>query len=61
MVNADVVSILDSNVHTVEKNTETLVVTNQETGLEVNTEATKYMVMFRNQNSGGSGNTKIDK
>ena len=61
LVNADVVNILDSSIHTVEKNTESLVVTNQEIGLEVNVETTKYMVMFRDQKAGGSRNTKIDK
>jgi hypothetical protein len=61
LVNADVVNILDSSIHTVEKNTESLVVTNQEIGLEVNAETTKYMVMFRDQKARGSRNTKIDK
>jgi len=61
LVYADVVNILDGNVHTVENNTESLVVTNQEIGLEVNAETTKYMVMFRDQNAGGSRNTMTDK
>jgi hypothetical protein len=61
LANADVINILDGSVHTVEENKESLVVTNQETGLEVNTETTKYMVIFRDQNAGGSCNTKIDK
>jgi hypothetical protein len=61
LVYADVVNILNCNVHTVQNSTELLVVTEQEIGLEVNAETTKYMVMFRDQNAGGSRNTKIDK
>jgi len=60
-VYADDVNVLDSSVHTVENNTELLVVTKQENELEVNAETTKYMVMFRDQNAGRSRNTKIDK
>jgi hypothetical protein len=62
LVNADIVNILDSGMHTVEKNTESLVVTNQEIGqLEVNAETTTYMIMFRDKNVRGSRNAKIDK
>jgi len=61
LVYADVVNILNGNVHTVQNSKELLVVTEQEIGLEVNAETTKYMVMFRDQNAGGSRNTKIDK
>ena len=32
-------------VHTIKKNTETLIVASKETGLEVNADKTKYMVM----------------
>ena len=41
-------------------NTGTSVVANKETGLEVNAEKTKYMVMSRNQNAGHNHNIKID-
>jgi hypothetical protein len=34
-------------IHTVNKNTEALVVTNKENGLELNAEKTKYIVMSR--------------
>ena len=44
-VYADHVSILDRSVDTIKKNTESLVVPNKETGLEVNTDNTKFMVM----------------
>jgi len=41
-------------------NKEVLVVVGKETGLEVNTDKTKYMVMSRDQNAGWSHNVKID-
>jgi len=52
LVYADDVNILGGSVHTVKKNAETLVVANKETGLEVNADETKYMVMSRDQNAG---------
>ena len=45
MVYAYDVNILRGSVHTIKKNTETLVVASKETGLEVNADKTKYMVM----------------
>ena len=38
------------------KNSEALVVGGKETGLEVNSDKTKYMVMSRDQNAGRSHN-----
>ena len=52
LVYADDVNILGESVHTVKKNAETLLVANKETGLEVNADETKYMVMSRDQNAG---------
>jgi len=60
LVYADVVYILVGSVHTIKKNTETLVVDSKETGLEVNADRTKYMVMSREQNAGRSHNIKPD-
>ena len=40
------------------KNTEALIVTSKETGLEVDDEDTKYMIMSRGQNSVRSHNMK---
>jgi len=37
---------------TVRKTTEALVVTSKETGLEVNADGTKYMVMSREEHAG---------
>ena len=41
-------------------NREVLVVVRKEIGQEVNVDKTKYIVMFRVQNAGGSHNRKID-
>jgi len=43
-----------------EKNTESLVVASKETGLELNADETKYMVVSQNQTAGQSHNIKID-
>ena len=45
LVYADDVNILGGSVHTVKKNTESLVVANKENGLGVNADKTQYMVM----------------
>jgi len=44
LVYADV-NILGGSIHIIKKNTEALVVTSQESGLEVNADKTRYMVM----------------
>jgi hypothetical protein len=58
---ADDVNILGGSVHTVKKNAEPLVVATKETGLEVNADKTKYMIMSRDQNAGRSHSMRIDK
>jgi hypothetical protein len=50
---------LGGSIHTIRKNTEALVVTSKEIGLEVNAEKTKYMVISRDQNAGQNHNIKI--
>jgi hypothetical protein len=40
------------------KNTEALLITSKGTGLEVNAEKTKYMVMSRDQNAGQNSKYK---
>jgi hypothetical protein len=40
------------HTNTIKKNTEALLEANREVGLEVNTDETKYMLMFRHQNTG---------
>jgi hypothetical protein len=57
---ADDVNILGVSVQTVKGNAEALVVAIKETGLEVNADRTKYMVMARDQNAGRSQDMKID-
>jgi hypothetical protein len=47
-------------VHTIKKNTEALVIASKETGLEVNADETKYMVMSGDQNAGRSQDMKSD-
>jgi hypothetical protein len=45
------VNTLGGSIHTIRKNTEALVITRKEIGLEVNAVKTKYMVMSRDQNA----------
>ena len=59
MVYADYVNILGRSIHTIEKNTEALLVGSKEIGLEVNADETKYKVMSRDQNAGRSHSVKI--
>jgi hypothetical protein len=42
------------------RKTECLVVSSEETGLEVNADKTKYVAMYRGQNAGGSHSMKVD-
>jgi hypothetical protein len=53
-------SILGGSVHTIKKNTEALVFARKESGLEVNADKTKYMVLSRDQNAGRRHNIKSD-
>jgi hypothetical protein len=48
------------SVHIINKTTEAVVVVSKEIRLEVNVDKTKYMVMSRDQNAGGSQNKKND-
>ena len=48
------------SIHTVQKNTDALLVTSNEIGLEVNTDNTKYMFMSRDQNAGQSHSMNND-
>jgi hypothetical protein len=51
LVHADDVNLLGDNICTIKKNTQTLIDTSKEVGLEVNTEKTKYMLLSRHQNA----------
>jgi hypothetical protein len=44
---ADDVNLLGDNIDTIKKNTETLIDTSKEVGLEINVEKTKYILISR--------------
>jgi len=56
----DDVNILGGNVHAIEKNTNTWICANKETGLKVNAGKTKYTYTSRDKKGGWSHNTEID-
>jgi sorting nexin-29 len=60
MAYADDVNILGGSVHTVKKIAEALVAATKEIGLEVNAHKTKYVTMFRDQNTGQIHSMKMD-
>jgi len=60
LVHVDNIYILEGSVRTVQENAEAFVIASKETGLEVNADKTKYMVMSRYQNAGRSHNVKTD-
>jgi hypothetical protein len=60
LVYADDVNVLCRRIHSIKKNAEDLVMACKETGLEVNVEKTKHMVMSRNQNAGQNDIIKVD-
>ena len=60
MVYADDINILGGSVHTVKENTESLLLASKESGLEVNADKTKYMVMSRDQKAGPSHYMKTE-
>ena len=47
LVYADDINRLRGSIHTIKKKKETLLVSSKETGLDVNADKTKYMVMSR--------------
>jgi len=60
LVYADEVNIFGGSIHTVKENAKALIVASKETGLEVNVDKTKYMVMSRDKNAGQSHSMKIN-
>jgi hypothetical protein len=56
---ADDVKLLGNNIHTLNKNTETLIDASKKVGLEVNVGKTKCMLLSRDQNAGENGEMKI--
>jgi hypothetical protein len=59
LVYADDVDLVETNIGTIKKNTETLIDDNKEIGLEVKLEKTKYMLLSRHQNAGQRYDIKI--
>jgi len=57
---ADDVNVLGGSIRAVKENAEALVVAAKGTGVEVNADKTKYVVMFRDQNAGRTHSMKID-
>jgi ribosomal protein S2 len=51
--------LLDDNIDTIKKNTQTLIDASKEIGLEVNTEETKHMLLSCHQNAGQNHDIKI--
>jgi hypothetical protein len=49
---ANDVNVALDNIDTIKKNTETLIDTSKEVGLEINVEKTKYMLLSCHQNAG---------
>jgi hypothetical protein len=58
---ADDVNLLGANIDTLKKNTETLIYTSKEVGLEVNAEKTEYMLLSPHQNARQSHDIRILK
>jgi sorting nexin-29 len=59
LVYADDVNLLGDSVKTIKENSETLLEASRDTGLEINAEKTKYMIMSRYPNSGQNQNIRI--
>ena len=59
LVYADDVTVLCGSVHSINKNSESLVVASKETGLEINAAKSKYMGRSRDQTAGRIHNIKI--
>jgi len=59
LVYADDINILGRSVQTIKENPKALIVTSNESGLEVNADKTKYMAMSRDQNAERSHSIEI--
>jgi hypothetical protein len=51
LVYADDVNLLDESINTIKEKPDTLLEVSRDTGLEINAEKTKYMIMSRYPNS----------
>jgi hypothetical protein len=59
LVYAHEVNLLGDSVNTIKENSETLLETSRDIGLEINAEKTKCMIMSRHPNSGQNQNIRI--
>jgi hypothetical protein len=59
LVYADDVNLLRDNIDSIKKNTETLIDSSKEVGLEVNAEKAKYMLLSHHQNAEQTHDIKI--
>jgi hypothetical protein len=59
LVYADDVNLLDDSINSIKENTETLLESSRNIGLEINAEKTKYMIMSRHPNSRQNQNIRI--
>jgi hypothetical protein len=59
LVYADGVNLSRDSVNTIKENTEILLEASRDTGLEINAEKTKYMIVSRHPNSGQNQNIRI--
>jgi hypothetical protein len=56
---ADDVNLLEDNIDSIRRNTETVIDASTEVGLEINREKSKYVLLSRHQNAGQNLDTKI--
>jgi hypothetical protein len=55
---AEDVNLLEDNIDTIKKNTDTLIDASKEVGLEINVEKTKYRLLSHHQNVGKNQDIK---
>jgi hypothetical protein len=59
LVYADDMNLLGDDTETIQKNTQTLIGSGKQVGLEINTERTKYMLLSHHQNAGQNHGIKM--